>query len=544
MKSSSEFQEPRTLRGLAMRTVGASTRADFASPRIPRMIVFLAAALALSVTLGASGAPSAPLFTRITAGYDHTCALTSAGGVKCWGSNRSGQVGKANCPGPPYCTTPLDVVGLRSGVRAISAGARNTCALTSRGGVKCWGSGVLLNGSNFGTSLTPVNVAGLTSGVSAISTSGGPHSCVVTSAGGAKCWGDGGHGELGNGSRNSGPFPPRNVVGLTSGVSAIVASIGYFTCALTSGGGAKCWGYNVNGQLGNGAAHPRGYEYTPVDVVGLTSGVKAIAAGEFHTCAVTSGGGAKCWGSNGDGELGNGSTIPGSSTPVDVAGLTSGVSAIAAGYSHTCAVTTSGGAKCWGDNSTGQLGNGTQTKSTTPVDVAGLTSGVKAIAAGGFHTCALTNRGKAKCWGGNIYGQLGNGSQTSSTKPVDVLFSAKPGGTSALKLTLGGASPQRLLAQKGITVTARCNRPCSLSATGSVTILGTRYVFGLTRATARLAAAGRRTLTLRLPVAEQKRFRRLFQPGQQTRDARAVIRVKARDDAGHTSTATRTVVIV
>jgi alpha-tubulin suppressor-like RCC1 family protein len=159
---------------------------------------------------------------------------------------------------------------------------------------------------------------------------------------------------------------------------------------------------------------------TAVDVSGLSSGVSAIAAGIGHTCAVTTGGGVKCWGYNLSGQLGDGTTTE-RLTEADVSGLSSGVIAIAAGRSHTCALTTGGGVNCWGYNGNGQLGDGTIMNRLTAVDVSGLSSGVNAIAAGGDHTCALTTGAGVKCWGSNVRGQLGIGGRNYGL-PGDVLM--------------------------------------------------------------------------------------------------------------------------
>lgn len=370
----------------------------------------------------------------ISAGGMHTCALTMGGGVKCWGDNHNGQLGDGSISNR---LTPVDVSGLTSGVTAIASGVGRTCALTTAGGVKCWGE----NSSGRpgeGSSIVPVDVPDL-SGVTAIAT-GSAHTCALTGGGGVKCWGLNDVGQLGDGSVSS-RMSPVDVSGLTSGVTEIAAgSSGEpHTCALTTEGGVKCWGGNYAGQLGNVSSDTCYSSFpcslTPVDVSGLTSGVTAIAAGSGYTCALTAGGGVKCWGTNYFGQLGDGSISSGHMSPVDVSGLTSGVTAVAAGYDHACAITTGGGAKCWGYNNNGQLGDGSISNRTTPVDVSGLTSGVTAIAAGGSHTCAIILGSRIKCWGGNASGELGDGSTSSRLTPVDVLDHYTLTGTVTLAAT-------------------------------------------------------------------------------------------------------------
>jgi alpha-tubulin suppressor-like RCC1 family protein len=373
--------------------------------------------------------------TAIAAGEEHTCALTNAGGVKCWGENHSGQLGDGTTTDH---LTPVNVSGLTGGVTAIAAGDSHICVLMSAGGVKCWGANSFgqLGNSTAGIQLASVDVSGLASGVTAISTggnytcAGGAHTCALTSAGGVKCWGSNGAGQLGDGTTTQ-RLTPVNVSGLTSGVMAVTVGVNH-TCALTSVGGVKCWGYNAFGKLGDGTTINR---HTPVDVSALTSGVRVIAAGYYHTCALTSAGGVKCWGYNNAGQLGDGTTTD-HLTPVNVSGLTGGVRAIAAGYYHTCALTSAGGVKCWGGNFHGQLGDGTTTDHLTPVNVSGLTGGVTAIAAGVDQTCALTSVGGVKCWGRNANGQLGDGTTTTDhLTPVDV--SGLTGGVTAI--AAGGA---------------------------------------------------------------------------------------------------------
>ena len=184
------------------------------------------------------------------------------------------------------------------------------------------------------------------------------------------------------------------------------------SCAVTSAGGAKCWGRNVLGQLGSGDRVDR---WTPIDVVGLTSGVTEISAGHDGSCALTTSGGVKCWGRNEYGQLGNGDGDE-HLIPVDVVGLSSGVAQLEAGNDHTCVVTTGGGVKCWGYFPVNET-----TNQPVPVDVAGLEAGVVDISVGNNFTCALMMSGGVKCLGSGGEGQLGDGGTTNEYRgPVEV----------------------------------------------------------------------------------------------------------------------------
>jgi hypothetical protein len=206
-----------------------------------------------------------------------------------------------------------------------------------------------------------------------------------------------------------------DVTGLQSGVTAIAAGAEH-TCALTSAGAVKCWGSNAWGQLGDGTIETRS---VPVDVSGLQSGVAAIAAGDDHTCALLSAGGAKCWGANRQGQLGDGTTTD-SRTPVAVSVFPGGVVALTAGAEHTCVLTSGGAVDCWGWNGFGQVGDGTTTSRNVPTPVSGLQGGVFAISANDIHTCALLSTATAWCWGGNAHGELGDGTATDRHVPVFV----------------------------------------------------------------------------------------------------------------------------
>lgn len=353
--------------------------------------------------------------TSITTGAYHSCALLTTGGVQCWGRNLEGALGDGTLTNR---YSPVDVIGLTSGVKKISVGRFHTCAITAVGGAKCWGNNI--NGEiGDGTVVTrraPVDVIGLTSGVTKIS-AGASQTCAIGPAGAAKCWGNNSNGQIGDGTKTI-RLTPVDVIGLTSGVQSISTSLSSpQTCAVTGAGGGKCWGSNSVGQLGDGTSVDKS---TPVDVTGLTSGLSEISTGMNTTCALTTGGAAKCWGFGYSGQLGNG-TNSATSTFVDVSGLTSGVSSLNVGLSHVCALTVSGGVKCWGDNGSGQLGDGTTSAKNIPTNVTDLASGVTSLSSGNSHSCATTTAGIGRCWGLNSEGQLGDGTTVRKLTPTDLL---------------------------------------------------------------------------------------------------------------------------
>lgn len=349
--------------------------------------------------------------TQISVGTYSACAVTTAGGVKCWGKNDYGQLGDKTLT---WRYSPVDVSGLSSGVISVAVGTYHACAILTGGGVKCWGynsDGELGDGS-ITNRTEPVAVSGLSSGVTAL-TLGVFHSCAL-SGGQVLCWGRNNYGQLGDGTTQT-RATPTLVSSLGTGVSNVDAG-DFHTCATTSGGGAKCWGYNTTYALGDGSSTNRN---APVDVSGLTSGVASVSGGSEHSCAVLNGGGVKCWGGNSYGKLGDGTTTNRMS-PINVVGLLSGASKVRAGNQHTCAVTTGGGVLCWGYNGNGQLGDASATNRSTPVSVVGMGSGISDVSAGYVATCAIGTDNSTKCWG--QAGYLGNNSSTAgSTTPIGVV---------------------------------------------------------------------------------------------------------------------------
>jgi alpha-tubulin suppressor-like RCC1 family protein len=354
---------------------------------------------------------------QIATGGAHSCALTGAGGVWCWGLNWNGQLGDGTTT---TRLTPVAVSSLGSGVRAIALGDSHSCALTSGGAVLCWGSnnnGELGDGTLVERRTTPVAVRTLGSGVQAIAAGGSGSngsSCALLVSGAVRCWGANAFGQLGDGSttdRNS----PAAVSTLGSGVRAIDVG-GSHACALTGFGSFVCWGDNAFGQLGDGSTTRSS---VPV-AVSLVSRGSVISAGETHTCAVNRDGAVFCWGRNHIGQLGDGTTADRRTRRL-VSGMTSGMTAVAAGARHGCALTSGGAVRCWGRNQSGQLGDGSGADRSVPVALPLLGSGVRALAAGSEHSCALTTAGAVFCWGYNAVGAVGDGTTTGRLQPVPVV---------------------------------------------------------------------------------------------------------------------------
>lgn len=352
--------------------------------------------------------------TQIATGGTFSCALLDTGGVKCWGANTYGQLGDGT---NTQRSTAGDVSSLTSGVTQISLGSQHGCALLSTGAVQCWGYngvGQLGDGTNNNSS-TPVSIASLTSGVTQIS-AGMNYTCARLDTGAVKCWGYNGDGQIGDASyvNRSSPTTPS---GLTSGVAKIAAG-GDHTCALLTSGGVKCWGWNYDGQVGDGTYTAR---TTPTTLSSLTSGVTQLALGSSHSCALLDTGEVRCWGANYYRQVGDGSGANRNPTPVALPSLPSGVTQIATGDYHSCALLDTGGVKCWGRNFFGQLGNGGNSDTQYPATISSLTSGATQVSAGGDTTAARLSDATAKGWGRNDNGQIGDGTSTQRTTPVTVI---------------------------------------------------------------------------------------------------------------------------
>lgn len=373
---------------------------------------------------GPSVVPSTPP-SIVTAGGAHSCALTAGGAAYCWGRGEAGQLGAPATRGCaldggtfPCSLVPLAVQGGPAFAQVFGGGA-HTCALTGNGSAYCWGnngSGQLGDGTTASTSM-PVAVSG---GLTFASLDAGlSHTCGVTGGGTAYCWGSNERGQLGDGTTTARSAPVAVSGGHTfQSVAAGGFNIGH-TCGLTTGGAALCWGDNERGQLGRGTSDVTAHSAPAPVTGGLTFAALTAGLGR-HTCGLTGTGTAYCWGENTFGALGNGSTAS-SSVPTPVSGGLSFRQLRAGGFiGHTCGLTGSGAAFCWGENERGQVGDGSTIDRSTPSAVEGGLTFTN-LEAGFRHTCGRASGGGVYCWGSGAAGQLGTNSTSQSNVPASVV---------------------------------------------------------------------------------------------------------------------------
>ena len=431
--------------------------------------------------------------TAISSKYDHTCVITDSGGMKCWGDNTYGQLGDGNTG--TNSNVPVDVIkfpdGPLSGVTGIAVGQYHTCAVVTGGIVYCWGLnlfGQLGNGNN-ADNPNPVQVTDLdgTSGIkTALSIGAGyKHTCaVIKNAGGmfdstAKCWGLNDSGQLGNGTQIDSNIPVL-VSGLTAVKKTFPAISGgqKHTCAIAGGvENVSCWGSNSDGQLGQDSTFTDPISTTPllvknIDGSGWPSAMGTISAGAYHNLAVSFAA-AYAWGSNSNGQLGNNdATHVKQITPVNVKDLfgsnLTNVIATAAGEYHSCGVTNAGAVKCWGEGSGGQLGNGGSSDVDGAVTYGSISSGASKVAAGKLHTCVLMTNGSVTCAGTNTEGELGNGTNVTSSTPV--------------KVTGLGPAPTSFSISGTITLNGSALAGVTVSGGGKTDITNDKGVYTLTDA--------------------------------------------------------------
>jgi alpha-tubulin suppressor-like RCC1 family protein len=354
--------------------------------------------------LGAAG--SGVPFVQVAVGKESTCAIRSDSSLWCWGGNSNNQL---LLPGTSNRLTPV-AVGAGALWNQVACGQSHSCGTSNQAALSCWG--------NNGTGQLGAVPA---SAGEQVDVPGGPwqsvatglyQTCAIKQDGTLWCWGDNTNGTLGTGDTK-----PSSVPVQVTGQGWSQVSTNYLhTCAVKTDGTLWCWGLNANLEAGTTSNFP----WSPAQISGTTW--KQVTTGLYHTCAIKTDETLWCWGGNLSGQLGSDSipVLPTSQTsdPVQVTGTT--WQSVSAGESHTCAIMLDGTLWCWGSNTSGQLGDNTLDSTSTPVAV--ITSGQTwaMVAAGVTHTCALATGGSLWCWGDNSAGQLGIGSNYPGKIPTRV----------------------------------------------------------------------------------------------------------------------------
>lgn len=343
----------------------------------------------------------------IDSGADHVCVVRTDGTVWCWGSNKSGQLGFGEIG--PGVSIPSQVPGIINAI-AVGLGDAHSCALTADGTVWCWGSNIY--GQAGAAQIAPNAIVARPQQVAGIANVvqlrvGGNHNCVLSQDADTFCWGDNFNGQLGNPTVDA---PVRAEPVQVAGVMrfANLSAGGAHTCGLLQDGDVLCWGWNRQGQLGNGVGGSANDVLTPSPVITLRD-VNSVAVGERHMCAGVQNQSIVCWGDNATGQLGTGlfGDVASLSVPQQVTLVVAGL-ATTVGFDHACALLSSTELSCWGSNEYGQIGNGfagSISNSAVPNFVTRLI-GVSYFASGGNTNCAVV-AGAVYCWGDNQYAQVG-----------------------------------------------------------------------------------------------------------------------------------------
>lgn len=320
---------------------------------------------------------------EVDCGDFSTCAIASDGQVHCWGRDKKGELGGGAGEGQRLRRALVPGLGK---VKKVALASQFACALLEDGKVKCWGTGRIANDGQAYTDAKPTIVSGV-DGAEELAASGAL--ACARGASGIACWGT---------DDKAIRVPPK-------GAFKQIAVGFAHACALDGSGAVQCWGpadWATTGAFGKPAI----------------SGAVQIVTGDRHACVITKAGGVSCWGMNDAGQLGTKPDTEPHKKPVAVAGLT-GVTRLAAGEASTCALLNDGSVRCWGANGEGELGLGNRTPDERPARVTALTN-VEHLCLATAHGCALTKSSKLLCWGANSYGQIGDGTKERRLAPTPV----------------------------------------------------------------------------------------------------------------------------
>jgi alpha-tubulin suppressor-like RCC1 family protein len=385
----------------------------------------------------------------VAVGAGQGCATKQDGSVWCWGDNSFNEAG-VGAVAPYVVSTPVAVAPFNAGAVGVGASYGFSLAVKADGSVWGWGADSQFQ---LGISPSPITVfppAQVPIGPTVVGIAGGYlHACAVRADHSVWCWGGNFQGQTGQSAGTLNEVPQR--VTLLPGDAAQITAGDRHTCAAMTDNTAWCWGYDVNGQLGDGlfravsAAEP-----TPEPVTALGQTVAQISGGFEATCALRLDGSAWCWGYNANGQLGDGTTNN-NATPVPVSGLGSGVAQVSAGNDFACAVKTDGTVWCWGSNQEGQLGNGTTTDSPIPVRV-GISNVVEVTTPNitGAFACARKSDRSVWCWGEDISGQLGDADPNSTGSASQMLIKPSPVQVAGFGPTAPAAVPATPSATAGL----------------------------------------------------------------------------------------------